>query len=195
MTQTLLASFRFPQHLTQAAEKSFAAQELIDFLKIDPSYFHQSFRRKFKPKPASAEAGDILTGDPMRAQTLDIGSATRASDDLLAATAALADFHRLVVREHVDGWEAIEPDFAFWHRFPGAYVLWTAKIIDSSAQSSSPNQRARLRIVRQRVANVGALDAVSSALGLLPRVSIDGEDMIVSYIAQSKQRPALTVES
>ena len=43
---------------------------------------------------------------------LDVVSTTRSAQDLLAATAALADFHHLITREHIDRWEAIEPDFA-----------------------------------------------------------------------------------
>jgi hypothetical protein len=194
MTKTLLAAFRFPRCLALASDDPFAAQELVDFLKIDPSYFHQAFRKKYKPKPAFPDVGDRLTGESMRGQTLDIVSTMKNARELLAATAALADFHRLIVREQTDRWEAIEPDFPGWRKFPGAYVLWTARIVEDLTESDGEIRPARLRIVRQPVTNAGARDAVSKALGLLPEVSIEGEDMIVSYIAQKKQRPALSVE-
>jgi hypothetical protein len=191
MTKTLLATFRFPQSLAQASTDPFVAQELVDFLKIDPSYFHQSFRKKYKPKPAFPDVGDRLT-DESRGQTLDIVSTTKDALELLAATAALADFHRLVLREHSDRWEAIEPHFPGWRKFPGAYVLWTARIVEDLTKRDGELQPARLRIVRQPVSNASARDAVSAAIGLLPKVSVEGEDMIVSYFARKKQRPALT---
>jgi hypothetical protein len=191
MEKTTLASFRFPRRLTETPKKDFAPQELVDFLKIDPSYFHQSFRRKFKPRPAVAEDGDILTGEPMRAQTLDVVSTTRSAQGLLDAMAAVADFHKLVVRENTDRWEAIEPDFVRWCDFPGAYVLWTARIVHSPVGAGGDDQPARLRVVRQLVASQKALDAVASTLGLFPQVRIDGEDVIVSYIAGKTRRPAL----
>ena len=72
MEKTTLASFRFPRRLVETPKESYAAQDLVDFLKIDPSYFHQSFRKKFRPKPALPEDGDIMTGEPMRAHTLDV---------------------------------------------------------------------------------------------------------------------------
>ncbi len=191
MEKTTLASFRFPRRLTETPKKDYAPQELVDFLKIDPSYFHQSFRRKFKPRPAAAEEGDILTGEPMRAQTLDVVSKTRSAQGLLDATVAVADFHKLVVRENVDRWEAIEPDFIRWRDFPGAYVLWTARIVHCPAEAGGDDQPARLRVVRQLVASEKARDAVAGALELFPQVSIDGEDMIIAYIAGKTRRPAL----
>ncbi len=191
MEKTTLASFRFPRRLTETPKKDYAPQELVDFLKIDPSYFHQSFRRKFKPRPAVAEERDVLTGEPMRAQTLDVVSKTRSAQGLLDAMAALADFHKLVVRENVDRWEAVEPDFVRWREFPGAYVLWTARILHSPAGAGSDDQPARLRVVRQLVASDKARDGIASALGLFPQVIIDGEDMIVAYIAGKSRRPAL----
>jgi hypothetical protein len=199
MTRTMLASFRFPQRLTRAEGKPasgepFTGQDLIDFLKIDPSYFHQSFRKKFKPKPLGAESDDIVTGEPQRVRVLDVVSTTRSAQDLLAATAALADFHHLITREHIDSWEAIEPDFPSWRRFPGAYVLWTAKIVAPAAPSPGANQPARLRVVRQPVANAQALDSVSRTLGLLPDISIEDETMVIGYFARGKQRPGMTVE-
>jgi hypothetical protein len=191
MKKTTLASFRFPRRLTEAPKKGYAPQDVIDFLKIDPSYFHQSFRRKFKPKPAIADAGDILTGEPMRAQTLDVVSKTRSAQELLEAMAALADFHKLVVRENIESWEAIEPDFVRWCDFPGAYVLWTARIVHLSNEAGGADQPARLRVVRQIVASESAVAAVAGALELSPHVAIDDEDMIVSYIAGKARRPAL----
>ncbi len=193
MTKTLLAAFRFPRRLALASDDPFAAQELVDFLKIDPSYFHQSFRKKYKPKPAFPDPGDRLTDEPGRGQTLDIVSKSRDARELLAATAALADFHRLVLREEGERWEAIEPDFPAWRRFPGGYVLWTARILED-LQGDGEVRPSRLRIVRQPVTNAVACDAVAKALGLRPEVAVEGEDMIVSYIARRKQRPALTVE-
>jgi len=189
MTKITLASFRFPQRLTQTNEKAFAAQELIDFLKIDPSYFHQSFRKKYKPKPAIPDEGDVVSGEPLRAQTLDIFSTTKDAQHLLAATSDLADFHHLIVREKIDGWEAIAPDFVNWHKYPGAYVLWTARI---GASSGVDGQPACLRIMRQPVISVVALDSVAKALGLLPQIDIDGDDMIVSYVARAKPHPAVS---
>ncbi len=191
MEKTTLASFRFPRRLTETPKNEYAPQELVDFLKTDPSYFHQSFRRKFKPRPAAAEEGDIVTGEPLRAHTLDVVSKTRSAQGLLEAMAAIADFHKLVVRENVDHWEAIEPDFVRWRDFPGAYVLWTARIVRSPAGAGGDDQPARLRVVRQLVASEKALDAVAGALELFPQVRIDGDDMIVSYIAGKTRRPAL----
>ncbi len=190
MPTTTLASFKFPRRLTEASKESYAPQELVDFLKVDPSYFHQSFRRKFKPKPAVAEAGDILTGEPLRARALDVVSKARSAQELLDATAALADFHKLVVRENTGCWEAVEPDFARWRELPGAYVLWTARIVHPATQTGGDAQPARLRVVRQPVASVGAHDAVAGALELRSHVRIDNEDMIVSYIARKARRPA-----
>ncbi len=191
MEKTTLASFRFPRRLTETPKKDYAPQELVDFLKIDPSYFHQSFRRKFKPRPVLPEAGDILTGEPLRAHALDVISTSRGAQELLEATVAVADFHKLVVRENVESWEAIEPDFARWRDFPGAYVLWTARIVHSPGEAASDDQPARLRIVRQLVCNEKARDAIASALELFPQVRIDNEDMIVTYIAGKSRRPAL----
>jgi hypothetical protein len=189
MEKTTLASFRFPRRLIETPKKAYAPQEVVDFLKIDPSYFHQSFRKKYKPKPAVADVGDLLTDEPMRAQTLDVVSKTRAAQDMLDAMAALADFHKLVVRENIDRWEAIEPDFVRWCDVPGAYVLWTARIVRAPVEGSG--QPARLRVVRQPVASERAFIAVAAALELSPQVVIDDEDMIVSYIAGKARRPAL----
>ena len=191
MEMTTLGSFRFPRHLTERPKKAFVAQELIDFLKVDTSYFLKSFRKKFKPVPAVAGFGDIVTGDPRRAEVVDVLSTSRSAPDLLAATAALADFHQFIVRENVDHWEAIAPDFVHWRDFPGAYVLWTAKIIESQPGDDEAGQPARLRIVRQLVANAKALEAVATALELLPQVRIDDEDITVSYVASRTRRPAL----
>jgi hypothetical protein len=191
MKTTTLASFRFPRRLTETPKKAFAPQDLVDFLKIDPSYFNQSFRRKFKPKPGVAEAGDILTDEPLRAQTLDVVSNTRGAQDLLDAVAALADFHKLVVRENIDRWEAIEPDFVRWRECPGAYVLWTARLIRPSSDPGLADQPARLRVVRQPVASEQALAAVAGALDLSRQVALDDDDMIVSYMAGKTRRPAL----
>ncbi len=191
MEMTTLGSFRFPRHLTERPKKSFVAQELIDFLKVDTSYFLKSFRKKFKPVPAEAGSGDIVTGDPRRAEVVDVVSTSRSAPDLLAATAALADFHQFIVRENVDHWEAIAPDFVHWRDFPGAYVLWTAKIIEPRPGDGEAGQPARLRIVRQLVANAKALEAVATALELLPQVRIEDEDITVSYVASRTRRPAL----
>jgi hypothetical protein len=189
MEKTTLASFRFPRRLVETPKETFSSQDLVDFLKIDPAYFHQSFRKKFKPKPAVAEAGDIMTGEPMRAQTLDVVSKTRSAPDLLEAIAGLADFHKLIVRENVDRWEAVEPDFVRWRESPGVYVLWSARIVAPAAESVSA-QPARLRVVRQLVTSKEALDAVAGALGLSPHVRVEDEDMIVSYVANKTLRPA-----
>jgi len=187
MKTTTLATFRFPRRLTDAAKDDFSPQDVIDHLKIDPSYFHQSFRRKFKPKPAEADEGDVVTGEPLRARALDVVSRTRDALELLEAMAALADFHKLVVREDVGRWEAIEPDFSNWRAFPGAYVLWTARIV----QTPGDDQPARLRVVRQPVASPSAVAAVASALDLSAQVEIDGEDMVVRYVGASARRAAL----
>ncbi|WP_296711626.1 hypothetical protein [Rhodoblastus sp.] len=192
MEKTTLASFRYPRHLTETPKKSYVAQNLIDFLKLDTSYFLKSFRKKFKPAKAVADPGDILTGDPARTEVLDVVSTTRNAQDLLAATAWLADFHQFIVRDDVDHWEAIAPDLVLWRNFPGAYVLWTARIIPSPAPARGASQQARLRIVRQLVANTQALEAVASALDLSPDVRIEDDDIIVSYIAGKMRRPALT---
>lgn len=183
MNTTTLASFRFPRRLTTTSREDYAPQDIIDVLKIDPSYFHQSFRRKFKPKPAEPDTGDFF-GGPARA--LDVTSKTRDARELLETMAALADFHKLVVREDVDRFEAIEPDFSRWRDFPGAFVLWTARII--------ADESARLRVVRQLVTSESAVAAVAQALALSPRVSVDGEDMIVAYVAERSRRPALAGE-
>jgi hypothetical protein len=127
----------------------------------------------------------------MRARTLDVASKTRVATELLEAMAALADFHQLVVRENVDRWEAIEPDFARWRDFPGAYVLWTARIVHPAPEAGAADQPARLRIVRQLVASERAVAAVADALELSPQVVVDGEDMIVAYVAARTRRPAL----
>jgi hypothetical protein len=190
MKTTTLATFRFPRRLTEAAKEDFAPQDLIDFLKIDPAYFHQSFRRKFKPKPAEADLGDIVNGEPSRARALDVVSTSRSEEELLEAMAALADFHKLIVREDVEGWQAIEPDFPRWREFPGAYVLWTARIVHGPADAVD-GRPARLRVVRQPVSNAGAVAAVAAALSLSPQVESDGEDTIVSYVAARIRRPAL----
>jgi hypothetical protein len=189
MEKTTLASFKFPRRLAETPKTSFEPQELVDFLKIDPSYFHQSFRRKFKPKPAVADEGDILTGEPMRAQALDAVSRTRSAQEFLEAFVALADFHNLIVREDVDHCEAIAPDFSRWCDFPGAFNLWTARILPAMDDAADDDQPARLRIVRQLVANDKARDAIAGALNLVPQVQIDGEDMIVSYIGGRTRRP------
>lgn len=191
MPTTTLASFRFPRRLTETPRESFVAQDLVDFLKADASYFLKSFRKKFRPTKATPDADDVLTGDPAGVEAFNVVSTSRGAPDLLAAMAALADFHQFVVRENVDRWEAIAPDFALWRDFPGAYALWTAKIVCSPLQACGVDQTARLRVVRQLVANERARDAVASALDLLPQVSIDKEDMIVSYIARRTRRPAL----
>ena len=190
MEKTTLASFRFPRRLIETPKESFTPQDLVDFLKIDPSYFHQSFRKKFKPKPALAEDGDIMTGEPMRAQTLDVVSPTRDAPDLLEAIAGLADFHKLIVREDVNRWEAIEPDFVRWRQSPGVYVLWSARIVPSSTTAGGGDLPARVRVVRQLVTSKKALDAIAGALGLSPHVQIEDEDMIISYIADKTRRPA-----
>jgi hypothetical protein len=192
MEKITLASFRYPRHLTETPKKSYVAQELIDFLKVDTSYFLKSFRKKFKPAKAVAEPGDILTGDPARAEVLDVVSTTRNAQDLLAATAWLADFHQFILRDDVDHWEAIAPDLVLWRDFPGAYVLWTARIVPAPASGRGANPPARLRMVRQLVANTRALEGVAGALDLSPDVRIDGDDMVVSYIAGKMRRPALT---
>lgn len=189
MEKTTLASFRFPRRLIETPKESFTPQDLVDFLKIDPSYFHQSFRKKFKPKPALAEDGDIMTGEPMRAQTLDVVSPTRIAPDLLEAIAGLADFHKLIVREDVDRWEAIEPDFVRWRQSPGVYVLWSARIVPSLTLAGG-DLPARVRVVRQLVTSKKALDAIAGALGLSPHVQVEDEDMIISYIADKTRRPA-----
>jgi len=186
MNTTTLASFRFPRRLTATSRADYAPQDIVDFLKIDPGYFHQSFRRKFKPKPAEADPGDLL-GAPARA--LDVTSKTRDARELLETMAALADFHKLVVREDVNRFEAIEPDFSRWREFPGAFVLWTARILAPEAVDSP----ARLRVVRQIVASDAAVAAVFEALALSPQVSMEGEDMIVAYV-EAKTRPALAGE-
>ena len=67
MEKTTLVAFRFPQRLTAMRKDAYEPQEVADFLKINPSYFHQSFQRKFKPKPVEADARDIPTGEPMLA--------------------------------------------------------------------------------------------------------------------------------
>jgi hypothetical protein len=194
MDKITLASFRYPRHLTETPKKSYVAQELIDFLKVDTSYFLKSFRKKFKPAKAEAEPGDILTGDPARAEVLDVISTTRSAEDLLAATAWLADFHQFIVRDDVDHWEAIAPDLVLWRNFPGAYVLWTARIVPAPAPAPvrGAKEPARLRIVRQLVANTQALEAVASALDISPDVRIEADDMVVTYIAGKMRRPALT---
>lgn len=190
MEKTTLASFRFPRRLTETPKQDFTPQDLVDFLKIDPSYFHQSFRRKFKPKPAAApDEGDIVNGEPQRAQTLDVSSKTRSAPELLEAMAALADFHKLIVRENVDRWEAIEPDFPRWRDLPGAYVLWSARILPEKPGDDQP---ARLRVVRQLAASPAALDAIAGALALFPHVETAGDDLIVAYVAGRTQRPTLT---
>jgi hypothetical protein len=191
MDKTTLATFRFPRRLIAMHEEAYEPQDVIDFLRLDPSYFHQSFRRKFKPKPVEADVGDILTGAPRRARTLDVVSNTRGARELLDAMAALADFHRLVVREEVDRWQAIEPDFPRWREFPGAYVLWTARILPSSTGAGGADHPARLRVVRQLVAEKEAVAAVAGAIELAPQVAVDDEDMIVSYVAARTRRPAL----
>jgi hypothetical protein len=189
MEKTTLASFKFPRRLIETPKESYAPQDLVDFLKIDPAYFHQSFRKKFKPKPAVAEDGDIMTGEPARAQTLDVVSRTRNAPDLLEAIAGLADFHKLIVREDVDRWEAIEPDFVRWRQSPGVYVLWSARIVPSTTAGGA-SQTARLRVVRQLVTSKKALDAIASTLGLSPHVLVEDEDMIISYVANKTRRPA-----
>lgn len=183
MNTTTLASFRFPHRLATTSRDDFAPQEIVDFLKIDPAYFHQSFRRKFKPKPAEPDSGDFF-GGPARA--LDVVSKTRVARELLETMAALADFHKLVVREDIDRFEAIEPDFSRWRDFPGAFVLWTARII--------ADEPARVRVVRQLVTSDDAVAAVAKALALSAQVSVDGEDMIVAYVAERTHRPALAGE-
>ena len=70
-------------------------------------------------------------------------------------------------------------------------MLWTAKIIESQPGDGAAGQPARLRIVRQLVANAKALEAVASALELLPQVRIDDKDITVSYVASRTRRPAL----
>ncbi|WP_294535274.1 hypothetical protein [uncultured Rhodoblastus sp.] len=198
MQTTTLASFRFPLHLIDTRKKSFSAQELIDFLKLDPSYFLKSFRKKFRPAPSLVAPGEVVTGDPGSADAFDIVSKKRDAHELLAATAALADFHQFILRENVDHWEAIAPDLALWRDFPGAYVLWTAKIVGIPSQdgaarpspSSGAEPPARMRLVRQLVADAGARDAVSKALHLQPEVRIEDEDMIVTYLARKTRRPA-----
>jgi hypothetical protein len=186
MEKATLASFRFPRRLIETSKASFAPQELIDYLKFDPSYFHQSFRRKFKPKAVEAEDGDIVTGEPRRARTLDCVSTALGTSDLLEKLVALADFHDLIVRASINRLEAIEPDFVRWHDLPGAYVLWSARILPPAADGAKP---ARLRVVRQLASSEQALKAVESRLGMCPQVRIDGEDMIVAYAAGKKQRP------
>ncbi|PPQ37131.1 hypothetical protein SAMN06265338_101324 [Rhodoblastus acidophilus] len=188
METTTLASFRFPRRLTETAKPDFAPQELVDHLKIDPSYFHQSFRRKFKPKPAEAEPGDIVNGAPARARALDVASASRSGPDLLETMAALADFHKLVVREDVESFAAIEPDFTRWREFPGAYVLWTARIV--AAAPTGEGEAARLRVVRQMVSDERAAAAVAESLALFPQVAVEGDDMIVAYLGARTRRPA-----
>jgi hypothetical protein len=192
MDKITLASFRYPRHLTETPKKSYVVQNLIDFLKLDTSYFLKSFRKKFKPAKAVADPGDILTGDPARAEVLDVVSTTRNAQDLLAATAWLADFHQFILRDDVDHWEAIAPDLVLWRNFPGAYVLWTARIVPSPASAGGASQEARLRIVRQLVTNTSALEAVSSALDVTPDVRFEDDDIIVSYVAGKMRRPALT---
>jgi hypothetical protein len=206
MQTTTLASFRFPLHLIDTRKKSFSAQELIDHLKLDPSYFLKSFRKKFRPTPSPLAEGEVVTGDPGSADALDIVSKKRSADDLLASMASLADFHQFILREDVDHWEGIAPDLALWRDFPGAYVLWTAKIVPASlqagaaglpqagaaghSQAGAAEPPARLRVVRQLVADAGARDAVSKALHLQAEVRIEDEDMIVSYLARKTRRPA-----
>lgn len=190
MQTTTLASFRFPLHLLDTRKKSFSAQELIDHLKLDPSYFLKSFRKKFKPTPSPLAEGEVVTGDPGSADALDIVSKKRSADDLLASMASLADFHQFILREDVDHWEAIAPDLALWRDFPGAYVLWTAKIVESPSQAGGAEPPARIRVVRQLVADAGARDAVSKALHLQADVRIEAEDMIVNYLARKTRRPA-----
>jgi hypothetical protein len=189
MQTTTLASFRFPLHLIDTRKKSFSAQELIDHLKLDPSYFLKSFRKKFRPTPSPLAEGEVVTGDPGSADALDIVSKKRSADDLLASMASLADFHQFILREDVDHWEGIAPDLALWRDFPGAYVLWTAKIV-GSPEADAAEPPARLRVVRQLVADAGARDAVSKALHLQAEVRIEDEDMIVSYLARKTRRPA-----
>lgn len=189
MQTTTLASFRFPLRLIDTRKKSFSAQELIDHLKLDPSYFLKSFRKKFRPTPSPLAEGEVVTGDPGSADALDIVSKKRSADDLLASMASLADFHQFILREDVDHWEGIAPDLALWRDFPGAYVLWTAKIVGSS-EAGAAEPPARLRVVRQLVADAGARDAVSKALHLQAEVRIEDEDMIVSYLARKTRRPA-----
>jgi hypothetical protein len=189
MQTTTLASFRFPLHLIDTRKKSFSAQELIDHLKLDPSYFLKSFRKKFRPTPSPLAEGEVVTGDPGSADALDIVSKKRSADDLLASMASLADFHQFILREDVDHWEGIAPDLALWRDFPGAYVLWTAKIV-GSPEAGAAEPPARLRVVRQLVADAGARDAVSKALHLQAEVRIEDEDMIVSYLARKTRRPA-----
>ena len=198
MQTTTLASFRFPLRLIDTRKKSFSAQELIDHLKLDPSYFLKSFRKKFKPAPSLVAPGEVVTGDPGSADAFDIASKKRSAHELLASSAALADFHQFILRENVDQWEAIAPDLALWRDFPGAYVLWTAKIVSGSPPASGAGSTqvggaeplARLRVVRQLVADAGARDAVSKALHLQAEVRIEDEDMIVSYLARKTRRPA-----
>jgi hypothetical protein len=190
MQTTTLASFRFPLRLIDTRKKSFSAQELIDHLKLDPSYFLKSFRKKFRPTPSPLAEGEVVTGDPGSADALDIVSKKRGADDLLASMASLADFHQFILREDVDHWEGIAPDLALWRDFPGAYVLWTAKIVPASSQAGAAEPLARLRVVRQLVADAGARDAVSKALHLQAEVRIEDEDMIVSYLARKTRRPA-----
>jgi hypothetical protein len=187
MEKTTLASFRFPRRLVETPKEAYAPQDLVDFLKIDPSYFHQSFRKKFKPKPALADAGDIVTGEPGRAQTLDVVSLTCSAQELLETIAGLADFHKLIVREDVDRWQAIEPNFVRWRDSPGVYVLWSARIVPAIGGEDQP---ARVRVVRQLVTSKKAVDAISGTLGLAPHVLVEGADMIVSYIADKTRRPA-----
>ena len=189
MQTTTLASFRFPLRLIDTRKKSFSAQELIDHLKLDPSYFLKSFRKKFRPTPSPLAEGEVVTGDPGSADALDIVSKKRSADDLLASMASLADFHQFILREDVDHWEGIAPDLALWRDFPGAYVLWTAKIV-GSPEADVAEPPARLRVVRQLVADAGARDAVSKALHLQAEVRIEDEDMIVSYLARKTRRPA-----
>ncbi len=187
MEKTTLASFRFPRRLIETPKEDYEPQDLVDFLKIDPSYFQQSFRKKFKPKPAVAEDGDVMTGEPARARTLDIVSRTVGARDLLETIAGLADFHKLIVREDVDRWEAIEPDFVRWRQSPGVYVLWSARIVPSTGGDGEP---ARVRVVRQLVTSKKAIDAIAGALGLSPQVLVVDDDMIISYIANKTRRPA-----
>jgi hypothetical protein len=190
MQTTTLASFRFPLRLIETRKKSFATQELIDFLKLDPSYFLKSFRKKFKPTPSVVLASEVVTGDPSSADALDIVSKKRSAHELLAATAELADFHQFILREGVDHWEAIAPDLNLWRDFPGAYVLWTARLLRSPAPVGGAEPLARLRVVRQLVADTSARDAVSRSLHLQPDVRIEDEDMIISYLARRTRRPA-----
>jgi len=121
--------------------------------------------------------------DESRGQTLDIVSTTKDALELLAATAALAISSAGPSRT-LGSLGGDRTPFPGWRKFPGAYSFGrrgSSKISPSGMASCSPRVCASSG---SRFRTPSARDAVSAAIGLLPKVSVEGEDMIVSYFAR-----------